>query len=41
KKVHPELNPVDHDTGEINLYGVKKGKNFKEILDYEVPEYEY
>ena len=37
----PELNSVEHDADEVNPYGVKKGKSFKEILDWEVPEYEY
>lgn len=37
----PVLKPVVHPDAEKNLYGVKKGMNYKEIMEYDVPEYIY
>ena len=41
EEIKPLVNPVAQKFSEINLYGVKKGMNFKEIMEYEVPEYTY
>jgi hypothetical protein len=40
-KIQPRMNSITHKPADTNLYGVKKGMNFKEIMDYEVPEYTY
>ncbi len=39
--IQPQLKPVAHKPTEINLYGVKKGMNYKEIMEYDVQEYVY
>lgn len=35
------LKPIKHAKGDANYYGVKKGMNFKNIMEYNVPEYKY
>ncbi len=40
-EIQPGLNPVQHNSSEINLYGVKKGMNYEEEMVYPVPEYGY
>jgi alpha-L-fucosidase 2 len=35
------IEPVKHKESEKNRWGVKKGMNLKEIMEYEVPEYRY
>ncbi|MCG9793175.1 glycosyl hydrolase family 95 catalytic domain-containing protein [Flavobacterium algicola] len=35
------VEPVKHSNSETNQYGVKKGKNYTEIMEYKVPKYEY
>ncbi|WP_372772878.1 glycoside hydrolase family 95-like protein [Mangrovibacterium sp.] len=41
EEIQPELNAAGHKPTELNLYGVKKGMNFKEEMVYTVPEFEY
>ncbi|MFB9056335.1 glycoside hydrolase family 95-like protein [Mariniflexile ostreae] len=36
-----EVMYITHLESEINQYGVKKGRNYSEIMEYEVPDYKY
>lgn len=36
-----KITPVEHPKSEINRYGVKKGGNLKEVMEYTMPEYKY
>jgi len=33
------IKPIKHKESEKNMWGVKKGMNLKEIMEYQVPEY--
>lgn len=35
------VKPVEQNKSELNQYGVKKGMNLKEIMEYRSPEYGY
>lgn len=35
------IEPVHHPKVELNQYGVKKGENYIEIMEYKVPKYDY
>ncbi|MBJ2175929.1 hypothetical protein JBL43_16865 [Aureibaculum sp. A20] len=35
------IEPIKHLESKMNQYGVKKGMNYKEIMEYKVPEYKY
>ncbi|WP_117882398.1 glycosyl hydrolase family 95 catalytic domain-containing protein [Aureibaculum luteum] len=35
------MEPIKHLESKMNQYGVKKGMNYKEIMEYKVPEYKY
>lgn len=41
EKVKIELDLVEHPKEDSNLYGVKEGKGYDEIYEYEVPDYGY
>lgn len=41
KATKPVVKAISHSSGELNLYGVKKGKQLQKNQDWPLPEYEY
>jgi hypothetical protein len=39
--IKPQVKAISHSSGELNLYGVKKGKQLPKNQDWPLPEYRY
>ena len=39
--IKPQVKAISHSSGELNLYGVKKGKQLQKNQDWPLPEYKF